>query len=159
MVEKIFVEPDNTARITCPKCKKTRNKDVSRFKGHTQVGIKCSCGNVSKIQLEFRRQYRKKTELPGYYKVVASNGEPGESGVITVVNLSRNGLRMKFKEPPFSLDIGTVLNIRFYLDDQDQTLVKRDAILQNIELPYAGAAFRRSSETDNVIGFYLFKSR
>lgn len=156
-MEKIFVEPGNTARITCPRCKKTRNKDVSRFKGHTHISIKCSCGNVSKIQLEYRGQYRKKTELRGYYKVVSRDGEPGESGVITVVDLSRNGLRMKFKETPLSLDVGEVLNIRFYLDDQEQTLLKRDAVVQNIELPYAGAAFRRSSDTDNVIGFYLFR--
>ncbi len=76
---------------------------------------------------------------------------------MTVVDLSFTGLRMKFKDFPFSLDIGDILNVKFNLDDKNDSLVHRDVVVENIHLPYVGAMFHRSSEEDNVIGFYLFR--
>jgi hypothetical protein len=152
---KIFVESGNTATITCSRCNKTKQTDVSRFKGHMTVSIKCPCGSTSKIQLEYRRQYRKKTELQGIYKVRTQDEKPAMSGVMTLIDLSRNGVRVKFKDLPPSLDIGDFLNIRFNLDDGNQTLVDREVVVRNINLPYMGGMFHRSSDTDNAIGFYL----
>jgi hypothetical protein len=154
---KVFVEQDNTAVITCPWCKKTKDIDVSRFKGQINVRIKCSCGNTSRIQLEYRRHFRKETELQGYYQVIPKDEKPGDSGIMTVVNLSRNGVRLKINNPDHLFDIGDFINIRFNLDDKDRTLVDRDIVVQNINLPYVGGEFRRPSDTDSLIGFYLFK--
>ncbi|MFO8112798.1 MAG: PilZ domain-containing protein [Desulfosalsimonadaceae bacterium] len=157
MTAKVFVEHDNSVTISCPKCTKTKSVDSSMMKGHTTVRVKCPCGNVSKIQLEYRRQYRKKTELPGFYRVVSRGEQSGASGFMTVIDLSRNGIRLKFKDIPVPLDVGERLNIKFTLDDKNQTLVNRSVVVRNIHLPCAGAVFHRTSDTDNVIGFYLLQ--
>jgi hypothetical protein len=154
---RVFVEHDNIAVITCPQCRKTKDINVSRFKGKINVRIKCSCGNTSRIQLEYRRHFRKETDLQGFYQVVPQNEKPGDSGLMTVVNLSRNGVRLKLNKPVHSFDVGDFINIRFNLDDRDGTFVDRDIVVQNINLPYVGGEFRRPSDTDSLIGFYLFK--
>lgn len=157
MTAKVFVEHDNSVTISCPKCKKTKSVDSARIKGHILVRVKCPCGNVSKIRLEYRRQYRKKTALPGFYRVVSTEGVSGASGFMTVIDLSRNGIGLKFIDIPVSLDEGERLSIQFNLDDKNQTLVNRSVVVKNIHLPYAGAVFHRTSDTDNVIGFYLLQ--
>jgi hypothetical protein len=154
---KIFVEHDNIAVVTCPQCKKTKDINVARFKGQINVRIKCSCGNTSRIQLEYRRHFRKETELQGYYQVIPQDEKPGDSGLMTIVNISRNGVRLKLNNPDHLFDVGDFINIRFNLDDRDRTLVDRDIVVQNINRPYVGGEFRRPSDTDSLIGFYLFR--
>lgn len=154
---KVFVQPDNIATIYCRHCNKTKEMDVSKFKGHVDVKLKCSCGNVSKIQLEFRGQFRKKTELKGYFKVVDKEGNPVDAGLMTVVELSRKGVRIEYKDFPRALQEGDMINIRFNLDDKNQSLVDRNVIVKNIAPPFVGAAFHRPTDTDSVIGYYLMR--
>lgn len=156
MTQKVFIEADDTVTLTCSRCNKTRIVDVSRFKGHTRAKVRCKCGHIDRIQLEKRRQYRKATDLRGTYKVIPTDNSPPDSGVMAVVDISRNGVRMKFKDPVL-FKTGDRINIRFNLDDKNMSLVERDVIVQNIEPPYVGAKFHRPNEMDNVIGFYLFK--
>ena len=158
MTAKIFVGPDQTAIINCPNCKKTREINLSAFKG-INAKIKCRCGKIWRIELEFRRQFRKKTELTGTYKVFSADGQPAGSGFMTVVDLSLNGLRMRLKGDPPPLKIGDFLNVRFSLDDESHTLINRHAVVRYINDPYVGAMFKRSSDTDNDIGFYLLGKR
>ncbi len=153
---KAFTEVDNTVTISCPRCNKTKTVNAAIFKGHTKIRVKCPCGGILKIELEKRKQYRKQTELKGTYHVIYSGNRPPDTGIMTVVNISRKGVGLKFKTPPM-LNIGDHLKIKFNLDDRNQTLVEREVVIQNIETLHAGASFHRSSELDNVIGFYLFK--
>ncbi len=155
MTVKLFLESDNTVVISCSQCNKTKNLDAKRIKG-TRIKAKCSCGHISTFQLEKRRHYRKETDLRGSYRVMPSGTTPPDSGMMTVVNLSRNGVRLKFNTFP-ALNIGDVVSIQFNLDDRNHSLVNRDVVVQNVDGPYVGARFHRSSNMDNVIGFYLFK--
>ena len=156
MAVKAFTEMDNTVTIACPRCNKVKSVDVSLFKGRTRFKVRCPCGNIAKYELEMRKQYRKKTELRGSYRVTSTKSQRFESGEMTVVDISRKGVRLMFKTPP-SLDVGDRIKIRFTLDDANQSLVEREVIIQNIKVPYAGARFNRPNDLDNVIGFYLFK--
>ena len=51
---KAVVESDKKVIISCPRCKKTKNLDVLEFKGKSNIRVKCPCGNVWRIQLEFQ---------------------------------------------------------------------------------------------------------
>lgn len=155
-MEKTWIDRDNTVTFSCRQCKKTRVIDASRFSGHKRAKIRCPCGSISKIQLEYRRQYRKETDLPGLYKVIPADNTPPESGRMKVVDISRNGVRLRFQTPVF-LTPGDRLHIQFHLDDKTATFVERDVIVQNIDPPHVGAKFQRPHEMDNVIGFYLFR--
>lgn len=156
MAEKLFVEPGGTVTISCARCSKTKTLNASRFMDRTKVRAKCACGHVSTFELEKRRHYRKQTDLRGTYRVVQSESSPADSGVMTVTDISRQGVCMKFNSFPV-IAIGDLIGIKFNLDDKNRSLVDREVVVQNIRAPYVGAQFRHSSSMDNVIGFYLFK--
>lgn len=156
MTIKLFIEDDNTVTISCGQCNKSKTVDAARFKGHTRIKVQCTCGHVSTFQLEKRRYYRKTTDLKGTYRIIKTVENPPDSGVMTVVDISRNGVRMKFNAFP-GLHLGDVMNIAFNLDDANHSLVERPVVVQSIEAPYIGAKFQYPGGMDNVIGFYLFR--
>lgn len=157
MPVKLFVSSENTVPIVCIRCNRSKDINVDRFKGQRNVRVKCPCGNTWEIQIEYRGHYRKKTELRGSYKIISKDKSPGDAGVMTVVDLSLTGLHMKFKDFPFSLDVGDILNVRFNLDDKNNSLVNRDVVVKNIHRPYVRVMFHRLYREDSTIGFYLFK--
>ncbi len=64
---KIYVSCDDTAVISCPHCDHQKTVPVGSYKGKTRVKIKCGCKNVLDVNLEFRRNVRKKTNLSGKF--------------------------------------------------------------------------------------------
>ncbi len=156
MAIKLFIEDENTVTISCGQCKKSKTVDAARFKGHSRIKVQCTCGHISTFQLEKRRHYRKTTDLKGTYRITDTGGNTPDSGVMTVVDISRNGMRMKFNSFPL-LHLGDIMNIAFNLDDANHSLVDRQVVVQNIEAPYIGTKFQHPGSMDNIIGFYLFK--
>lgn len=154
---KVYVQPDETATIYCPYCNKTKDQDVSRFKGNRYAKLKCACGKVSTLQLEFRRYFRKQTQLQGLFKCIDSGNNPVDAGKMTVVELSRNGVRLEIRDFPRNLECEDIVNIQFDLDDSNRSFINRNVVVQNIQPPYVGASFHRASVTDDVIGFYLLR--
>ncbi|MCF8025053.1 MAG: PilZ domain-containing protein [Desulfobacteraceae bacterium] len=155
MATKALVNSENTVSVSCPSCKKGRDIDVSRFKGCRDAKIKCPCGNTWRVRVEYRRGYRKKTNLQGSYKLIPKDKKTGGAGPMTVVDLSHKGLRMKIKEFPFTLDVGDRLNIKFTLDDSNISIVNREVVVKNMHPPYVGAVFHHPPVEDNILGFYL----
>ena len=65
---KSYVRPDNTAVINCPQCKRQKEIKVEKFTGNkSRLKIKCACKKVFQVQLEYRKRYRKNTNLSGKY--------------------------------------------------------------------------------------------
>ena len=62
----VFVNDENMALINCPHCESIKQVPVAKFKGekHT-LKAKCACGEVFQVNLNFRKNARKKTDLPG----------------------------------------------------------------------------------------------
>lgn len=157
MNAKVHVTSQNTVSVSCPRCKKGRDIHASRFKGRRDVRIKCPCGNVWGVRVEYRREYRKKTDLKGSYRFIPKDKKPADAGLMKVVDLSRNGVRMKIRNFPCGLDVGDRLNIEFRLDDASQSTVHREVVVKNMHPPYVGAMFHHPPEEDNILGFYLFR--
>jgi hypothetical protein len=130
--------------------------DASRFSNHHRFKVHCKCGHVTQIELEKRGQYRKETDIAGSYRVFESQETPPDSGTMTVVDISRVGVRLKFSSFP-KIHPGDMVNIKFNLDDKNRSFVNRDVIVKNIKAPYAGARFHRTHDMDNILGFYMFK--
>lgn len=162
MIVKAFITSENTATITCPACQKTVTKDVSRFKGtdtHIKLKARCQCGHSYTVFLERRKQYRKSVELRGTYKrqdPQARSANSEQSGSMTVLDISRTGIRMKLNVPP-RFRVGDQIALEFRLDDANKSLVRRDVIVRNIKGLYVGATYAMAQSYDNIIGFYLLK--
>ncbi len=159
MIDRVFVTDDKMATFVCPECGNTRTADVSDYKQldkAIRLRIQCSCGNSYSAILERRDKYRKEAKLPGKYTLNLSAKEVDE-GTMTVVNISRAGLRIKFKEMP-NLEVGTKFLVEFRLDDKQETLIKKDVVVKYISAHSVGTEFcsiSSSDPKDKAIGFYL----
>jgi len=159
---KAFINSENKATITCPLCQKSITKDMSRYKDadkFIKLKAHCSCGHTYAVFLERRKQYRKGVEFRGIYKhhvphAASRNAE--QWGAMTVVDISRTGIRMKLGVSP-RFQVGDRISVEFRLDDANNSLIQRDVIVQNIKGFHVGAHYASPQSYDNIIGFYLLK--
>jgi hypothetical protein len=156
MVTKVYISPSNTATIVCPRCEKTKTVDVGQYVQMNQtvrVKSKCTCGHEWTSVLEKRRQYRKAVSFPGVYKQL-EQGREVDQGIMTVVDLSLTGLKLKLNvKRNFKLDAR--LLVEFHLDDSRRTLMRKNVDVKNVSGLYVGVAFSRTEQQDPALGFYL----
>jgi hypothetical protein len=158
MTEKVFITADNKATFACPNCEKTKTVDISQYKNFNKairIKLKCSCGHSHTVFLERRKHYRKETNFPGEYIQIGS-GEKKGSGMMTVKNLSRSGMKIQLNVTP-NLKVGDRLMVLFHLDDKNKSLIRKETIVRNINDSFIGVQFCRVDEYDKILGFYLFR--
>ena len=150
--EKVFVKQDKTVNIKCPYCNRVRMVSVNLFKDPNKINkIKCACSKVFNITFEFRKMYRKETELQGTYK---SKSTEDDEGKIVVNNISMGGVGF-FVVHAHRIAIGDDLLVEFRLDDQQKTLISREVRVQIIKGNYIGTEFVNVAAYDKYLGFYL----
>ena len=150
---KIFVSSDDTAVISCPHCGRQKTVPVGSYKGKARVKIKCGCKNVFAVNLEFRRNVRKKTSLSGKF---TNHSQKNIRGDIVVKNLSMSGLNF------VSMDIDKFMNgdettVSFKLDNADRATIKKNVIVRFITENSVGCEFGESSDyaPGGPLGFYV----
>jgi hypothetical protein len=154
MIQSVFVNKENKAIFTCPKCTKAKTSDVSTLvleKKKLSVRVKCPCGHIYSVILERRKYYRKKTSFPGIFKLEQNPKEY----FITVTNLSRFGLQFYSSESD-KLQVGDRIGVEFRLDDKIRSLIRKKVLIRRMEGNVVGAEFCAPDEYDKVLGFYLF---
>jgi hypothetical protein len=157
MTDKIYISSQQMATFVCPKCSRSKTVNVSKY-AHLdkliKVNVKCPCGHVYTSVLEKRKQYRKETHLSGTY-IHFLDGRPANRGLITVKDISANGLKLKLNVE-LICGIGDHLDVEFHLDNRDRTLIKKRVIVKNLSGPYIGVEFGPTEALDKALGFYLF---
>jgi hypothetical protein len=155
MAQSVFINIENKAIFTCPRCTKSKTVDVSKIMFTTSklnLKVKCPCGNIFPVILERRKFYRKDTNLKGVFILESNNKELP----MTVTNISRSGLQFK-SSTDTNLKLGDSVLIQFRLDDKFKSLIKKKAIIRRIEGMHIGVEFSFTDEYDKLLGFYLFK--
>ncbi len=155
-VLKVFVSRENSATIRCPSCGATKSFSVERFKGKSHsIKLRCGCERLFKVDLDFRRAYRKKTSLSGYYAVLIVDGdEKGRQLRMLVDNLSSTGMGMT-TSGVHGLKVDDVLMVEFVLDDPKQTIINKKVVVRRVLDSRIGCEFQGPSPTDKELGFYL----
>ncbi len=152
-IEKKFVTSELTVSLTCPKCKKTRQADVSHLMAHqTKVLLKCKCKckNEFQVQLERRRSIRKELALPGKINY------HGKSYKIRINNLSRHGLNFELLEK-LTLEPDEIISVQFEADDPMQSSIRRDVRVKNLIAPeIIGCEFLSFEHYDSLGKYFLF---
>ncbi|WP_373501655.1 PilZ domain-containing protein [Desulfococcus sp.] len=156
MENRAFLEDDRTAVFKCPQCNLVKSMDVgqySKLDRFIRFTARCVCGHSFKVVLERRKFYRKKVKLAG--KCSLKSGSRDFS--IVVKDLSRQGLGFEvFGRTPFK--VGDLLMVEFKLDNDSQTVIRKEVKVQLITGETVGAAFY-SMDPQNVydkeLGFYL----
>lgn len=154
MPQSVFVNIENKASLTCPKCTKTKTVDVSKILSKTDklsLKVRCPCRHIFTVILERRKFYRKNASLPGFFK---SENDMKELPM-TVTNISRSGLQFKSSLNE-KLKLGDRVLVEFKLDDRFKSVIKKMVIIRRIDGGTVGTEFCSMDDFDKVLGFYLF---
>lgn len=146
-----YVDQDEKAQIVCPKCGDSRLVDASRYRDFkTSLRIRCTCGEVFKGVLDYRKSYRKAVALVGGYTNLAT----GESGRVRIIDLSLGGMLL-LTETDHRLSLRDILEVRFTLDTPDNTAICKRVEVRSVRDNRIGAAFCKDQARDPELGFYL----
>ena len=152
-MEIIYAGATNHVTIICPKCGLKKNTNVSKFKDtHKRVKAKCKCGEVFRLDLEFRRYHRKIVRLAGEY----FEQEKDEKGEVFIKDISMTGINFEtLKSHNISKD--DTVELEFTLDNPNKTelhtLVK---IMWVNDLDVGGQFIDQSSLKQDLV-LYLTK--
>lgn len=159
-MQKVFITRDHKATLVCPECDRARTVDLGahvRRASEVKIRIKCPCGHRYPATLERRRFFRKLVRFRGTFAPQAGQGTvPG--GGMAVLDLSRNGLRLRLNTRP-QVRVGDRVVVEFHLDDRKRSLIRRESIVRRIDGLELGAEFASMDPSDpdtKAIGFYLF---
>ncbi|MEM4385975.1 MAG: PilZ domain-containing protein [Candidatus Anstonellales archaeon] len=149
VIKKIYIDENNTGTIICDEC--GRNKKI--IVKHDDINgknylITCQCGNTFKVIFEFRKSYRKTTNLRGTFKTT------DKEYPMIIKDISYNGIGIW---SPFSnkLSENSTIEVNFTLDNSNRTVINRYAIVKYINGNRAGLEFIKDRKYDKDISFYL----
>jgi predicted RNA-binding Zn-ribbon protein involved in translation (DUF1610 family) len=151
------------AFMHCPQCGSSKRISTSSYRVINQaagIELTCpTCGHKYKALINYRKFYRKRTNLRGVYTVATAEIDPpfdfDTTSVVTVGNISRTGIGFNMKNT-INVEIGDVLKVRFILDDKRKSIVEKKAIVKRVDKNFIGAEFTRAIDyRDKELAFYL----
>lgn len=149
---KAYVRDNGIATIVCPNCGITKNINSRQLKiGRHTIKLRCKCNTVFAVQIDFRRSYRKPTNLPGTYTIL--NGGQG-GGVIHIRNISKGGIGFTVSGV-HTLEKGQMIGVEFQLTDRNMTNLKKKASVVSIINNQIGCRFQADDEIGKALGFFL----
>lgn len=150
--EKSYVQADNHAPIVCPECGFLKLICVEGFSHRTKnINVKCKCGFLFKRFLEFRKSYRKKTDLQGLYDLGQSVEQTTR---VQLVDLSLGGACLVVPHME-SFSIGEHGQLHFTLDNQKNSEITRRLVVRSFSPQKVHCAFINDKAYDKELGFYL----
>lgn len=152
-IQKSFVKTNDTASIRCPDCGLVKNIAVGRFRNnrHT-LKTRCTCGSSFLVALDFRRHYRKPTQIVGMYSLIGSPYSGG--GQMQVNNISRSGVGFSISGM-HNINIGQKALLNFRIDDKKQTILTKKVMIKNVRNNVVGCEFINQTQIGKDLGFYL----
>lgn len=150
---KAYVRANGTATLICPSCNAAKNIAAEQFRhGRHSLTVRCHCQHVYSILLDFRRHYRKKTNLPGTYEILSEGGVGG--GIIHVINISQSGLGFTVSGL-HRIEKDQLLLVEFQLNDKKKTVLKKRTVVKSIQQNIIGCQFKDDVAMEKALGFYL----
>ncbi len=146
-MQQIYVNPGDTALLTCPRCGTAKTQRVAKFKGRRRhLETKCTCQHTFRVSLEFRKDPRTPTHIEGFYVKL-----PGTEdwGMMLVRNISRAGIGL-LTYGKHDLTEGDELKVKFILDDGRHSEIERKAVVRWTQDAHMGCEFMESAQHDNI---------
>ncbi|MDD2463618.1 MAG: PilZ domain-containing protein [Desulfobulbus sp.] len=150
---KVYVRENNTATLVCPSCRAVKHIDAGRYRvlRHT-FSVRCRCQHVFSVLLDFRRSYRKQTNLHGTYEIISEGGVGG--GIIHISNISRGGLGFTVSGI-HRIEKEQLLQVEFQLNDKKKTVLKKQAVVRTVDKNNIGCEFKSDADLEKALGFFL----
>ena len=155
----VFPGLDGKYEMTCPQCgfQDAVPEKLFELMG-SAIRVQCPCRHRFRIIRELRSNYRKEVRLEGYFAQSRHSGNklaPGDVwGPMVVQNLSKTGLQFKCGNAGL-LRVGDQLQVRFNLDNANQTLIKKTGVVRSVFADTVGCQFHGTDQYDAALGFYF----
>lgn len=151
-VKTFFVGKNDQVTIICPACANAKTIPVNKLPKHQfSFKARCNCDHTFMVKLDFRKSYRKSTNIPGIYSVYHPKEDEGPAKVIDV---SLNGICFEAMGN-HSLKIGQKGFIDFMLDNKRQTRLKKEFAVRSVNGNIFGCEFVKEQAYEKDLGFYL----
>jgi len=126
----------------CPACDNSVVRDLSKVvhaKSAIKVKCNCKCGNVFRVLVERRKNFRKVVNLVGMCHFIDDSGQKRKR-LIKIHDLSFSGLRFSLNSLP-EFRFGDQIIVDFRLDDMERKDVKEKGVVVRIESKIVGIQF------------------
>ncbi|MFV0439351.1 MAG: PilZ domain-containing protein [Desulfopila sp.] len=151
-LRKAFVNEEGKATVICPNCSTVTTLSVGQLRERQHlVKIRCTCSHTFKINLDFRKCFRKPTSLEGRFQMTPP---AAGSGMVKVSDLSLDGLCFETGGGQ-RLQVGQRGVIEFTLDNRKRTQLKRRFVVMTVSGNTIGCKFAEESAFEPDLGFYL----
>ena len=147
-----YAGANDTVKITCPKCNISKDFNANEYKTSNRgIKARCTCGNVFRCVIEFRKYYRKAVSFAGDYR----NEKTGDTGKMVIESISLGGIDFVNLTSEIFIMKNDILEVSFHLDDKNHTLIERKAKITASDENTINAAFIKFQLYDKDLGFYL----
>jgi len=147
-----YANVHDTVKITCPECNISKSFNTNEYKTSKRgIKAKCTCGNVFRCIIEFRKNYRKAVDFAGDYR----NEKTGDAGRMAVESISLSGIDFVNLTSGNLIMLNDILDVSFYLDDNNKTFIQRKAKVTASDKNTINAIFINFQLYDKDLGFYL----
>ncbi len=159
-VQRVFVKPDKKATVRCHACGLVRVvslKNIADLK--PRMNVKCNCGDVFPIKFEYRKFYRKGTELNGVYQKIYSGTSTDLETLATMNKVNCRVDNVSMHGAGFTIlgnhmvQKGERVGLGFNLDNSAKTWVAKSGVVRVVDGNYIGMEFDEAA--DKYLGFYL----
>ena len=157
MTKRTHLTISNTAQFACTACNRQWVEDVSEYlnvPSMVELTVTCTCGYSWKTLLERRRYFRKNVNFSGTYKHKLPDNEDS-AGSMTVIDISRKGLKLKLDAAGDRFKKGDWLEVSFPLDNDAKTLIKKIVNVKNVFENFLGVVFSDAKHEDTDIDDYM----
>ncbi|MEJ2057268.1 MAG: PilZ domain-containing protein [Desulfofustis sp.] len=126
----VDVKGENPVTVSCPFCERTFSISAAAINNNDQKTTirRCTCNRHFQIVLNHRRFQRKNVLIVG--EAANLSGCNGGWTVMTIMNISRGGLRFRTLEP-VPMRVGDKLRVRFTLDTPQDILIDQEVVVRN----------------------------
>ena len=151
---KCYIDENNETLFVCPNCGLQKQFNASRFKLKKNIKITCKCGHTENIQIEFRKFFRKKTELPG----VCTIDKNRRKCDILIKDISIGGVAIQFvfinKKYLADIKEGDIVHVEFKIDNSEEKVITKKCVVRQKIDDIVGAEFADENYA-KIIGSYI----
>lgn len=151
----VLLNEKNEATFICKNCGTGVTRDLSRVI-HAQTAIrvkcKCKCGDVFRVLVERRCDFRKIVNLLGMCHYL-NDSNLTQKRLIKVLDISHTGLQFSINDMP-EFTVGDMVLADFRLDDINSTEIKVKGAVKRIRLKNVGIEITAIDRPKKLI-FYL----
>lgn len=159
--QKVFVKEDSSALIRCESCGLVETVHMQDLASLAPVvRIRCACAAVFPVRFEYRKFYRKATNLEGTYHVLFDEKDIPDLSLAQktincrIENISMHGAGFTALGR-HRIEKNARLILGFTLDNPKKTWIEKIGVVQLVEGPYLGLRFDEPASADRELGFYL----